>query len=47
MRSFVDDNLTIQDVAGHAVAHLVEALRYKLQGRRIDYGWCHWNFSLT
>ena len=32
---------------GHAVAQLVEALRYKLEGRRFDSRWCHWNFSLT
>ena len=32
---------------GHAVAHLVEALRYKLKGHGFDSRWCHWNFSLT
>ena len=32
---------------GHAVAHLVEALRYKPEGRRFDSRWYHWNFSLT
>ena len=26
---------------------LVEALRYKLEGRGFDSRWCHWNFSLT
>jgi len=26
---------------------LVEALRYKREGRRFDSRWCHWNFSLT
>jgi hypothetical protein len=26
---------------------VVEALRYKSEGRGIDSGWCHWNFSLT
>jgi hypothetical protein len=26
---------------------VVEALRYKPEGRRIDSRWCHWNFSLT
>jgi hypothetical protein len=31
----------------HAVAQLVEALRYKPEGRGIDSRWCHWNFSLT
>jgi hypothetical protein len=32
---------------GHAVAQLVEALRYKSEGRGFDFRWCHWNFSLT
>ena len=31
---------------GHAVVQLVEALRYKLEGRGFDSPWCHWNFSL-
>jgi len=26
---------------------LVEALRYKPEGRGFDSQWCHWNFSLT
>ena len=30
-----------------AVAQLVEALRYKSEGRGFDSRWCHWNFSLT
>jgi hypothetical protein len=29
------------------VAQLVEALRYKPEGRWFDFRWCHWNFSLT
>jgi hypothetical protein len=33
--------------AGHAVAQLVEALRYKSEGRVFDSRWCHWNFLLT
>jgi len=32
---------------GHAVAQLVEALRYKAEGRGFDLRWCLWNFSLT
>jgi len=32
---------------GHAVAQLVEALRYKPEGRGFNSRWCHWNFSLT
>ena len=31
----------------HAVAQLVEALRYKPEGRRFNSRWCHSNFSLT
>ena len=34
-------------LAGHAVAQLVEAMRYKPEGRGFDSRWCHWNFSLT
>jgi len=34
-------------MSGHAVAQLVEALRYKPEGCGFDYRWCHWNFSLT
>jgi len=30
-----------------AVAQLVEALRYKPEGRGFDSRRCHWNFSLT
>jgi hypothetical protein len=29
------------------VAQLVEALRYKPEGRGFDSRGCHWNFSLT
>jgi hypothetical protein len=29
------------------VAQLIEALRYKLEGRGFDSGWCNWNLSLT
>ena len=32
---------------GHAVAQLVEVLRYKLEGRGLDSQWCHRIFSLT
>ena len=31
----------------HAVAHLVEALRYKSEGRGFDSRWCNWNFSIN
>ena len=37
----------MNDVLGHSVAQLVEALRYKSEGRGFDPRWCHWNFSLT
>ena len=39
--------LAVGDVVGTAVAQLVEALRYKSEGRGFDSRWCHWNFSLT
>ena len=32
---------------GYAVAQLVEALRYKPEGRGFDSRWCNWNFSMT
>jgi len=32
---------------GHAVAQLIEALRYNSEGCGFDSRWCHWNFSLT
>jgi len=32
---------------GHVVAQLVEALRFKPEGRGFYSQWCHWNFSLT
>ena len=31
----------------YALAQLVEALRYKWEGRGFDSRWCRWNFSLT
>ena len=39
--------LLYQDVWGHAVAQLVEALRYKPEGSGFDPRWCNRNFSLT
>ena len=32
---------------GYAVKQLVEALRYKPEGRGFDSRWGHWNFSVT
>ena len=37
----------VPEQGGYAVAQLVEALRYKSEGRGFDSRWCHWNFSLT
>jgi hypothetical protein len=31
----------------YAVAQLVEALRYKPEGRGFDSRWSNWNFSVT
>jgi len=31
---------------GHAVAQLIEALHYNLEGSGFDSWWCHWLFSL-
>ena len=43
--------INISDVTlpqlGYAVAQLVDALRYKPEGRGFDSRWCHWKFSLT
>jgi hypothetical protein len=36
-----------QKMGEHAVLQLVEAVRYKPEGRGIDSRFCHWNFSLT
>jgi hypothetical protein len=38
---------SVRVLLGHAIAQLVEALRYKSEGRGFDSQWCHWNFSLT
>ena len=32
---------------GYAVAQLVQALRYKPEGRGFDFRWSPWNFSVT
>jgi hypothetical protein len=39
--------LCITVLRGHAVAQLVEALRYKPEGRAFGSRWCNWIFSLT
>ena len=40
-------NYNLYFTAGTEVTQLVEALRYKSEGRGFDSRWCHWNFSLT
>ena len=44
-----DYHSTLRNIpeGGHAVAQLVEALRYKPEGQGFDSRWCHWKFSLT
>ena len=37
----------LQRRVGYAVAQSVEALCYKLEGRRFNSRWVNWNFSLT
>jgi len=44
--SFLYEDLAQLHLFQHAVAQLVEALCYKLEGRGFDSR-CHWNFSLT
>jgi hypothetical protein len=34
-------------LSGHAVAHLVEVMRYKPEGRGFDSRWCDWNLTLA
>lgn len=31
----------------HMPLQLVEALRYEMEGRGFDFGWSHWNVSVT
>jgi len=37
--------LLLAFLEGHVVAHLVEALGYKPEGRGFDSRWCDWYFS--
>ena len=39
--------VSLQWHVGYVVAQLLEALRYKSEGRGFDSRWYHWNFSLT
>jgi hypothetical protein len=34
-------------ISGHAAAQLVEALRYKQEGRGFDTRWGNWDFAWT
>jgi hypothetical protein len=34
----------VASFVGRAVAQLVDALRYKPEGRGFDSQWCNWNF---
>jgi hypothetical protein len=43
----IDNKGVYITVLGHTVAQVVEALRYKPEGRGFDSQWCHWIFSLT
>jgi hypothetical protein len=49
MNGFIQYTRLLMFVVVHlrGVAQLVEALRYKPEGRGFDSRWCHWNFSLT
>jgi hypothetical protein len=40
-------NEIYKTMEGHAVAQLVEALRYKSEDRGFDSQWCLWNSLLT
>jgi hypothetical protein len=44
--SLLNYSLPHEDM-GYAMAQLVEALRYKSEGRGFDSRWSHWNFSVT
>jgi hypothetical protein len=37
----------VADVNMSLLMQLVEALRYKPEGRGFDFRWFHWNFLLT
>jgi hypothetical protein len=43
MYSIIDGILW--NILGHALAQLVQALRYNPEGRGIDSRRCYWNFS--
>jgi hypothetical protein len=41
------DPMTYTSISGTRGGAVVEARRYKPEGRGIDSKWCYWNFSLT
>jgi hypothetical protein len=44
----VNTTIELKYIAGGACGGtVVEARRYKPEGRGLDSRWCHWNFSLT
>jgi hypothetical protein len=45
--TFLTNLYNLQVVIVASGGTVVEALRYKPEGRGIDSRWCHWNFSLT
>jgi hypothetical protein len=45
--AFTGTNLPFTFVGGERDGAVVEALRYKPEGRGTDSRWCHWNISLT
>jgi hypothetical protein len=53
MDVYVDISMNVEDefvgtvTVGARGGAVVEVLRYKPEGRRIDSRWCHWHFSLT
>ena len=46
-RADKDNLLEPESSVGHAVAYLVEALRYNPEGREFDSWLCYWNFLFT
>jgi hypothetical protein len=41
------NNIFFSSIRGARGGAVVEALRYKPEGRAIESQWCYWNFSLT
>ena len=40
-------NIGVVLYMNYVVAQLIQALRYKPEGRGFDFRWCNWTFSLT